>query len=523
MDRKDAHSSRFFAIVKANLLFCPDSACLKAGGFEYNGRMTRPGGANSANSANPIPASRADDELRRQRARLEAEIATRQGVEQRLAQVQSAYARFVPPQLLELLGKESILDVDWGNQAEKKMTILFSDIRGFASMSERLSPQQCFDFINAYLSFMEPVVLAHGGFIDKYIGDSVMALFPARGDDALRAALGMLAELDHFNAQRTTLLAELPPEHPERRSASDIRIGIGMNSGLLMLGVIGGASRMEVTVISDAVNLASRVETLTKTYQTPILITQHTLNSIRHSSDFSIRFIDRVRVRGKHLAQSIYEVFDADPAPLKAAKLASRDTFEEALAHYHFRRMEDALTLFGNCLEHNPGDTPAAVYWQRCRQANRALVEEAGETDSATHWQPEYVLGLAGIDDMHQAIFNHIVALAEALQKESAATAEQLMAKLLEWTAEHFDSEERLMQAHDYPHSPFTEHRQQHQKFLEFLEALAAEIQDGKTSPLRLAFRCQFLLLDWFISHINITDRHMERYLAGRIASAATV
>jgi class 3 adenylate cyclase len=213
--------------------------------------MIKPG-ANVV-SANSSLTARADDDLRRQRARLDSEIATRQGVEQRLGQVQAAYARFVPPQLLDLLGKESILDVDWGNQAEKKMTILFSDIRGFASMSERMSPQQCFDFINAYLSFMEPVVLAHGGFIDKYIGDSVMALFPARGGDALHAAIAMLAELDQFNAQRAMLLTELPADHPERRAASDVRIGIGMNSGLLMLGVIGGASRMEVTVISDAV------------------------------------------------------------------------------------------------------------------------------------------------------------------------------------------------------------------------------------------------------------------------------
>ncbi len=480
------------------------------------GEMTKPGALPKA----PHTAS-AEDELRRLRARLDAEVATRQGVEQRLAQVQAAYSRFVPPQLLDLLAKESILDVDWGNQAEKKMTILFSDIRGFASMSERMSPQQCFDFINAYLSFMEPVVLAHGGFIDKYIGDSVMALFPARGDDALRAALGMLAELDQFNAQRAILMTELPADHPERRAASEVKIGIGLNSGLLMLGVIGGTNRMEVTVISDAVNLASRVETLTKTYQTPILITQHTLNSIRHPADFSIRFIDRVRVRGKHLAQSIYEVFDADPAPLKAAKLASRDTFEDALAHYHFRRMEDALTLFSDCLEHNPGDTPAAVYWQRCRQANRDHTGEAGETDSAAHWRPEYLLGFAGLDDMHQAIFGHIVALSEALQQEAAGSAEHLVTQLVEWTSEHFESEERLMQAHGYPHSPFAEHRQQHHKFREFLDALATEIHNGETSPLRLAFRCQFLLLDWFISHISITDRHLERYLAGRVTTDA--
>ncbi len=468
---------------------------------------------------NPLTHS-LEDEIKRLRARLDAEIATRQGVEQRLARLQAAYARFVPPQLLELLGKESILDVDWGNQAEKKMTILFSDIRGFASMSERMSPQQCFDFINDYLRFMEPVVLAHGGFIDKYIGDSVMALFPARGDDALRAALGMLAELDQFNAQRSLQQGELALDRPERRNAGEVHIGIGMNSGLLMLGVIGGSNRMEVTVISDAVNLASRVETLTKTYQTPILITQHTLNSIRQPTDFSIRFIDRVRVRGKHLAQSIYEVFDADAPALRAAKLASRDTFEDALAHYHFRRMDEALTLFSDCLEYNPGDTPAAVYWQRCRQAHRGQVNEEWESDSAAHWRPEYLLDFAGLDEMHQVIFEHIVALAEALQQGAAGGADRLAAKLVEFTQEHFDSEERLMAAHGYPYSPLAEHRQQHQKFREFLEALAKDIRDGTLPPLRLAFRCQFLLLDWFVSHISITDRHLERYLAGRISSA---
>jgi len=458
-----------------------------------------------------------DDEIKRLRARLDAEIATRQGVEQQLVRLQSAYARFVPPQLLNLLGKETILDVDWGNQVEKKMTILFSDIRGFASMSERMSPQQCFDFINAYLSFMEPVVLAHGGFIDKYIGDSVMALFPARGDDALRAALGMLAQIEQFNAQRSLERGELAFDHPERRKASEVHVGIGMNSGLLMLGVIGGSNRMEITVISDAVNLASRVETLTKIYQTPILITQHTLNSIRQAADFSIRFIDRVRVRGKHLAQSIYEAFDADPPALKAAKLASRDRFEDALAHYHFRQMDEALTLFSDCLEFHPGDTPAAIYWQRCRQASREHSGEAGETDSATQWRTEYLLGFPGMDEMHQVIFSHIVSLSDALQQEAGGKAGELAAMLVEFTQEHFDSEERLMVAHGYPHSPMAEHRQQHLKFLEFLGVIVRTIGDGQTPALRLAFRCQFLLLDWFISHISITDRHLERYLAGRI------
>jgi hemerythrin len=286
--------------------------------------------------------------------------------------------------------------------------------------------------------------------------------------------------------------------------------------------VIGGSNRMEVTVISDAVNLASRVETLTKTYQTPLLMTQHTLNSIRDPGEFSIRFVDRVRVRGKHLAQSIYEVFDADPEPLRQAKTASLDIFENALAHYHFLDLDTALSLFGDCLEHNPNDTPAAVYWQRCRHANRRHAVEAGETDSAVQWRSEYMLGFAGLDVMHQVIFAHIANLAEALKEEGGGTAEQLARQLVEIASEHFEAEERLMQAHGYPQSPCLEHCQQHQKFNEYLNILVTDINAGRIPPLRLAFRCQFLLLDWFISHIGIADRHLERYLAGRRVAAAS-
>lgn len=446
------------------------------------------------------------EELARTRARLEAEIATRQGLEQRLADVLAAYARFVPHQLIELLGKDSILEVERGNQVEKKMTILFSDIRGFASMSEKMSPQQCFDFINAYLAYMEPVVLAHGGFIDKYIGDSVMALFPARGDDALAAALDMLASLGRFN------------DEYRQRLTGPVRIGIGMNSGLLMLGAIGGKSRVEITVISDAVNLAARVEQLTKTWQTPVLITQHTLNSIRHAGQFAIRFIDRVRVRGKHLAQSIYEVFDGDPPALKAAKRASLDLFEEALAHYHFRRRDEARRLFAGCLEHSPDDAPASLYWQRCAEAGSSPTDsEEAESERLLSWCDDYRLDDPVFDAMHEVIFRHIVELADTLIEEKSDRANGLAQSLIGLVEEHFESEERLMAAHGYPHSAAMEHRQQHHKFREFIAALVAAIASGDTSPIRLAFRCQYLLLDWFISHISITDRHLERFLAGNL------
>jgi class 3 adenylate cyclase len=134
------------------------------------------------------------------------------------------------------------------------MSILFSDIRSFTTLSESMMPDENFAFINAYLERMGPVIRDHNGFIDKYIGDAIMALFK-NADDALRAGLAMLDTLDQFNAGRRAA------------GQQPIAIGIGINTGSLMLGTIGERHRMDGTVISDAVNLAARVESLTKDYK----------------------------------------------------------------------------------------------------------------------------------------------------------------------------------------------------------------------------------------------------------------
>jgi hemerythrin len=176
----------------------------------------------------------------------------------------SAYSRFVPHQFLQLLGKESVTDIVLGESLEKKMTILFSDMRDFTALSESMTPRENFGFINSYLERMEPVISSYHGVIDEYIGDAIMALFPTSADDALDGAIGMLDRLAGYNEERKT------QGHPP------VAIGIGLNTGLMMLGTIGGRNRMQSTVISDAVNLASRVETMTKTYGVNLFITEHT-------------------------------------------------------------------------------------------------------------------------------------------------------------------------------------------------------------------------------------------------------
>ena len=230
-----------------------------------------------------------------------------------LFQLNKAYERFVPYQFLSLLDKKNITDVQLGDQIEKEMSILFADIRGFTSMSERMTPRDNFAFINAYLSSLEPAIEEYYGFIDKYIGDAIMALFPTNADDAVQAAVAMQKRLAEYNLTRGS------PERPV------IKIGIGIHTGRLMLGTVGCQNRMDGTVISDAVNLASRIEDMTKIYGATLLITEETYSHLNNASQYAIRGIDRVKVRGKTAPVTVFEVFEGEPLTVIELKKGKHD------------------------------------------------------------------------------------------------------------------------------------------------------------------------------------------------------
>ncbi len=215
-----------------------------------------------------------------------------------LSKYHIATSRFVPHELMRMLNKESIVDVQLGDQVQKTMTVLFSDIRSFTTLSETMTPLDNFRFINAYLSQMGPIIREHGGFIDKYMGDAIMALFEGGPDDAVRAAIAMLRQLEVYNQGRV------------RAGYQPIEIGIGINSGDLMLGTVGEHRRMEGTVISDTVNLASRLESLTKEYGVPLIISENTMKGLE--TPYPTRFIDRLVVKGKSEPVSIFEVRDPE-------------------------------------------------------------------------------------------------------------------------------------------------------------------------------------------------------------------
>ncbi|MEG5162966.1 AAA family ATPase [Microcoleus sp. AT3-A2] len=277
--------------------------------------------------------------------------------ESRLAQLNKAYERFIPHQFLQFLEKSSIIDVELGDQVQLEMSVLFSDIRNFTTLSETMTPEDNFKFINSYLSRMEPVINENKGFIDKYIGDAIMALFSGEADNAVKAGIAMLHRLAEYN------------EYCANAGCAPIQIGIGINTGSLMLGTVGGPNRMDGTVISDAVNLASRVESLTKNYGVALLITQPTYSRLKNPSQYAIRTIDTVKVKGKSEAVTIYEVFDADPPEIKQAKLATLELFAEARALYSGGKLFEAARLFEECWRQNPGDRVAKMYWERCESA----------------------------------------------------------------------------------------------------------------------------------------------------------
>jgi signal transduction histidine kinase/class 3 adenylate cyclase/ActR/RegA family two-component response regulator len=272
-----------------------------------------------------------------------------------LSKINIAYGRFVPRQFLQFLNKESIVEVQLGDQVQKEMSILFSDIRSFTTLSERMTPEDNFRFINTYLSCMEPIIIEHTGFIDKYIGDAIMALFSGSADDAVKAGIDMLCQLKKYN------------EHREIVGYVPIQIGIGINTGLLMLGTVGGQKRMDSTVISDAVNLASRMEGLTKNYGVPLLISHQTYLGLLNPTAYAIRRIDQVQVKGKSELVTVYEVFEADDPESKAAKLATLEPFTKALSLYETKSFLPAAQLFEACLQRNPADTVAQIYLERCR------------------------------------------------------------------------------------------------------------------------------------------------------------
>ena len=201
---------------------------------------------------------------------------------------------------------------------------------------------------------MEPVVRDFNGIIDKYIGDGILALFPNGVDDAIQAASKMLSQVELFNIDR------------KKQQLFPIEIGIGLHYGPMVLGTIGTDQRMEATVISDVVNTASRIEEMTKDFQSSLLMSMNFWLEISKESLFRCRMIDTVRIRGKARPITIFEVLDHQDPVSAQIKYETRVDFERGINHFNKRRYEAAEKIFAHIYQLNPHDQSCKNYLDRC-------------------------------------------------------------------------------------------------------------------------------------------------------------
>ena len=262
------------------------------------------------------------------------------------------FRKFIPQEFLQSLKREEWLDIKLGDHVEQEMAVLFNDIRSFTLLSERMSPDENFAFINDYLRYMYPPISSHGGFVDKYIGDAVMALF-FRTRDAIEAGIGMHKSLIEFNKIR------------ENEKKSPIEIGIGLHCGKLMLGVIGVEHRMQGTVISSAVNLASHLEALSKVYGSALIVSQNLLED--NKDLYPTRHLGRVKIAEKKIIyMEIYEILSAENDDIFVLKQASKPFFEEGVKLYYEKRFTEASVQFSQSLNVYPKDRAGMYYLKQC-------------------------------------------------------------------------------------------------------------------------------------------------------------
>lgn len=262
-------------------------------------------------------------------------------------------ARFVPREFLQVLQKKSIVEIELGNYISSEMTVMFSDIRSFTTLSEMMTPQENFDFVNTYFGYINPIIRENKGFVVKYLGDGMMAIFPQSADDAVRAGISQLKQVAQFNADR------------QARGYHPIQIGLGVHTGSLMVGIVGDAARMQGDALSDNVNLTSRLEGLTKFYGVSLIISDEVFRRLEDPSGYHLRFLGKVQAKGRETPISVFEVFDGEPDAILEVKQQTKSDFEEGLMLFLQKQFPEASVHFNSVLKHNPGDKAARLYLQR--------------------------------------------------------------------------------------------------------------------------------------------------------------
>src|SRR5437773_2165433 len=275
--------------------------------------------------------------------------------------VRTAFGQYLSPEVVRRL----LLNPELVEPRKTEITVMFSDIRGFTTISEKLDAQELAVFLNQYLSDMTQIVFERRGTLDKYIGDAVMAFWGAPFEEEGHAVLGCQTALD--------MMAQIHKMQKkwEAQGRPRLDIGIGLNTGVASVGNMGSALRYGYTALGDSVNLSSRLEGLNKDYGTHILVNETTYSAAKDDG-FVFRELDLIRVKGKLQPVAIYELIGGAAENSiygTPDEVRSRlDLFEQAHELYRKRRWEDAQKSFQTTLDRWPEDGPSRAYWKRCQE-----------------------------------------------------------------------------------------------------------------------------------------------------------
>lgn len=267
-----------------------------------------------------------------------------------LEQQKDSFARFFPPEYLDVLDKKDIHSIRLGDHVSREMPVMFSDIRGFTSLSENMTPRETFSLVNDYLAEVAPAVRTHDGLIIKFLGDGTMAVFPYSADSAINAGIDTFHALDIYNRRRIS------------QGETPIHIGIGLHVGYMMVGIIGEQHRMQADAISDTVNLTARLEGLTKFYGVSFLITGQVVENLSDPSHYQLRFLGEAIVKGRREPISIYEVIDVEEESDRHLKQQTLTDFNDGVRFYRDGTLTAAKAAFERVIAVHPHDKPAQCF-----------------------------------------------------------------------------------------------------------------------------------------------------------------
>ncbi len=278
-----------------------------------------------------------------------------------LLKTNKAFERFVPKEFIHLIGKDCITDLSAGDSRQEKLTILFSDIRSFSKFAQNKCPKEVFDFLNSFLNEVGPIIRKHNGFIDKYLGDGIMALFPDSPEDSLNCVIEMTEVLKNFNKKNKI------------SGIDEVKIGTGIHTGNSILGTLGEKERIETTVISDSVNLSCRLEELTKVYGVEAIVSQQLLESLSQKNTFYVRLLDEVVIKGTDTKCKIYEFFTDISTSVSKSKIKYINEFETAVNHSINNDYESAIPIFNKLIKLYPDDYPLQYHLKKCKPDKLAI------------------------------------------------------------------------------------------------------------------------------------------------------